>query len=239
MLEAILIHTVFNTIPFFDPVAMDNQMDNQQKKKTMNQRLVTKQVQNLELDVSPPKLQVKTTSFFDNMWCASYAKEQVSTEVIEVVFDSSCEQPSIIQRSFAWTEDIDDEGSSGEKEVEYCTSINHEEDFDTESLVSLNQYQAKDPSGSVSTATTVTMNTYNTIESWETLRTSPASASYDSAMDQETLPESNLPPPKTIRVLSSKPKQRKGAPKLLPNLSSKKSMRPMPMRALRVSNYAY
>jgi hypothetical protein len=234
MLEAILIHTVFNTIPFFDPVAMDHSTHQKHiQQKTMKNHRRMEQVEKLELDDAPQESQVKTTSFFDNMWCALYAKEQVSTEAIELVSDS-CEQPSIIQRSYAWTEDID-ESTADEEEVEYCTSDNQEEALETRSLNSF-QYQTKDPSGSVSTATTVTMNTYNTIESWETLRTHPASASYDSAMDQETVPEGNLPLPRIIKVVSVKPKQRKGALKL-PNLSSKRSVRPM--RPLSVANYAY
>jgi hypothetical protein len=139
----------------------------------------------------------KTASFFDIMCFASYAKEQVSTEAIKLVYDGG--QPSAIQRSFAWTEDIADE-STGE-EVEYCMSENREEIFETDSIASF-PYQAKSPSGTASTtATTVTMNTYNTMESWETLRTSPASASYDSAM----VPETNSPPLLTIAVLFFKP----------------------------------
>jgi hypothetical protein len=265
MLETILVTTVFNNIPFFDPIAIDidtapsRQKKNKQKK--MNHSRM-EQVNKLSLDDSPRRLHTKTTGLFDAMWCFSYAKEQVSSETIELAFDSS-EQPRTIQRAFAWTEDIDESTAelafdSGEQpsviqlacaidestadEVECCMSDDEEEAFETDSLVSY-QYQTKSVSGTVSTATTVTMNTFNTIESWETLNTNPTSVSDDPAMDEENSPppltiadEEKSPPPLTIAVLSFKPKQRKDAVKF-PSLPSKRSMRHM--HSLSVANYAY
>ena len=237
----------------------------------------TEQVQQLALEGSP---RVKTTGFFDSLRCFSYAKEKVSSEAIDIDLlpnDDKYEQPSIL-RAFAWTEDIDDSNDeldvtsnhqplviqqafawtdideSNDDEIECCRSK------DEVSLVSF-EHQAKTLSGSVSTATTVTMNTYNTIASWESLNTSPTSLSYDPAMDGEVAPGRDSPPPLTIAVLSFKPKkkQQKDSPKfpsllgvkssmrqirkqqkdtmLFPSLPSVKSMRQM--RTLSVANYAY
>lgn len=250
MLESILITTVFNNIPFFDPIAIDPASH---QKKRMN-TIHTERVKKLALDNSSKQIYIKTTGFFDGILCLSNAKEQVSSEAMKLTNDID-EQPSVIQRAFAWADDADESTNglafdSGEQpsviehafawtdidestpdEVECCMSD------DEVSLVSY-QNQGKNVSGSVSTATTVTMNTYNTIASWESLNTSPTGLSYDPAMDEEDAPERNSPPPLTIAVLSfkPKPKQRKNAMKF-PSLPSVKSMRQM--RTLSVANYAY
>jgi hypothetical protein len=260
MLEAILVQTIFNSIPIFDPFAIDyasHQKMNHQK--IVNHRPM-EHVKKLTLDDSPQKCHVKTTGFFDNMCCALYSKEHVSSDAIELVFDSG-EQPSVIQRAFAWTEDMDENDGDEVKYVEfveYCTSDDEvlsrnsaraDKAFETNSLVSF-KYHAKSPSGTASTATTVTMNTYNTIESWESLNTHPASASYEEEVpesnsppprtiavpcssNEKEVPESNSPPPLKIAVLCSKSNQRKQ----FPSLPSDSSMRRM--RFLSVANYAY
>jgi hypothetical protein len=255
MLESILITTVFNNIPFFDPIGIDPASHQKKKRqKTMN-NCHTEQVQKLALEGSPRD---KTTGFFDALQCFSYAKEQVSSEAmdIELTNDERGEQPSVIQRAFAWTEDIDESADevgfesndqpfviqpafawtdideSTTDEVEYSMSE------DEVSLVSF-EHQGKTLSGSVCTATTVTMNTYNTIESWESLNTSSTSVLRGPAMDEEVAPERNSPPPLTIAVLSFKPKQRKLREDTLefPSLPSVRSMRQM--RTLSVASYAY
>jgi hypothetical protein len=279
MLESILISTVFNNVPFFDPIGLDPASHQKKiQQKTMNQYR-TQQVQRLVLEGSP---RVKTTGFFDALPCFSYAKEKVSSEaMIDIANnDDRGEQPSIIERAFAWTEDADestdelgfdsnhqpsviqrafawtDIDESTADEVECCMSE------DGVSPVSF-EHQAKTLSGSVSTATTVTMNTYNTIESWESLNTSPTSVSYDPARNEEVAPQRNSPPPLTIAVLSFIPKQKertqqKDALKCaslpsvksmrqirkqqkdtmeLPSFPSVRSMRQM--RTLSVANYAY
>jgi hypothetical protein len=283
MLESILITTVFNNIPFFDPIGIDpasHQKKNRQK--TMN-NCHTEQVQKLALEGSP---RVKSTGFFEALQCFSYAKEQVSSEAmdIELTNDDCGEQPSVIQRAFAWTEDIDesaddlgfdstDQPSVIQPAFAWTEDIDESADdlgFDSTdqpsviqpafawtdidestadevecsmsedevSLVSF-EHQGKTLSGSVCTSTTVTMNTYNTIESWESLNTSSRSVSHGPAMDEEVAPERNSPPPLTIAVLSFKPKQRKLREDIpeFPSLPSVRSMRQM--RTLSVASYAY
>jgi hypothetical protein len=285
MLESILITTVFNNIPFFDPIGIDPAShQNKIQQKTMN-NCHTEQVQNLALEGSP---RVKTAGFFEGLRCSSYVKKQVSSEAIELVHaknDNRGEQPSVIQRAFAWTEDIDETADELDIDSNHqpfiiqpafaWTDLDEgagELDFDSyhqpsviqpafawtdidesnadevecsmsEDEVSVASFafeqQGKTLSGSVSTTTTVTMNTYNTIESWESLNASPTSLSYDPAMDEEVAPETNSPPPLTIAVLSFKPKQQKQQKNTLkfPSLPSVRSMKQM--RTLSVANYAY
>jgi hypothetical protein len=250
MLESILITTVFNNIPFFDPIGIDPSSHQKKLQQNTMNSCHTERVQNLALEGSP---RVKTAGFFDALPCYFLAKVQVSSEAIEILNEDRGEQPSVIQRAFAWTIDADDStdelavGSNDQPSViqqafaftdidesntDECESCMSDDEV---SLVSY-EHQAKTLSGSVSTATTVTMNTYNTIESWDSLNTSPTSLSYD-----PVAPESNSPPPLTIAVLSFKPKQkpRKQQKNALrfPSLPSVRSMRQM--RTLSVANYAY
>jgi hypothetical protein len=283
MLESILITTVFNNIPFFDPIGIDPASHQKKIQQNTMNNCHTEQVHNLALEGSP---RVKTTGFFEGLRCFSFVKEQVSSEAINIApakNDERGEQPSVIQRAFAWTEDIDEtadelgsdsnhqpsviqpafawtdlDEDAGELEFDSYhqpsviqpafawTDVDESNDNEFEcsmsedevSIVSF-EHQGKTLSGSVSTTTTVTMNTYNTIESWESLNASPTSLSYDPAMDEEVAPETNSPPPLTIAVLSFKPKQQKQRKDTLkfPSLPSVKSMKQM--RTLSVANYAY
>jgi hypothetical protein len=209
----------------------------------MNRRV--EQVKKLVLDDSTNNVFAKTTCFFNNMCCASYRKEQV-------VDDYGSGENSKIQMAFAWA-DIDEGGeeeykSDGDWSTfegdDFCEVISTSppekcKTLESNSLPS-SQYPTKSPSGSISTATTVTMTASN--PSWETLLTQRSSASNDPVMDDPEMDEvecveSKSSPPRTIAVLAFRSlNQRKGGMDF-PDLPSARSMRQM--HAVRLANYRY
>jgi hypothetical protein len=193
------------------------------------------QVKKAALDNAPTRLLAKTTGFFDNMCCAStYMREQVAGEAIELDFDG--DDNSIMQSAYLWM-DIDESGeeeykSEGEwsdDEAEDCMSDcevfsrspgrkNKTIESDR-TPVPPPYYLTKSPSRSHSTATTLSENSYNTSNSWETAVTprsisSPNPASGESVFSKsmsKSISISKSSTPWTISVPSFKLKKRKSS----------------------------
>lgn len=153
----------------------------------------------------------RATGFFENMCCASYLKEQVSGEaIIDLDYD---DENSIINQeidlAFAWVEESEKGGT------EECKSSNEwsSEDYEVNSECGVfsrsprrvrkatpvkeyefvvaeehEHYPVKSPSGSFSTATTMTVASFNTNETWETLLTSRSSRSQSQVVEASSPP---------------------------------------------------
>jgi hypothetical protein len=185
------------------------------------------QVKQAALDNAPALLLAKTTGFFDNMCCATYLREQVAAEPIELDFDG--DDNSIVEPAFMWM-DIDESGaeeckSEGEwtdEEVEDCGSdcevFSRSPDRKIKILESERTpapppyYLTKSPSRSHSTATTVTENSCITNHSWETQLSLSLP---DPASDESVVPKS-----KAIRLRKS------SAPRMISVPSFKLKKRP-------------
>jgi hypothetical protein len=223
----------------------------------MKRRMET--VKQMAFDNAPRQLLAKTTGFFDNMCCMSYMKEQVSAEAIELDYDG--DENAIIQHAFTWM-DIDEVGedeckSDGDwSTIEDCPSdfevfsrspARKYKTFENDSPSTPPSYPLKSPDGSLCTATTATMNTVNTNESWETI-SQQSSTSSNPAVGGEFFSNSESSPPRTIAVPSSKIpsfklKQRKGRMEYprgmdFPSLPSENSMREM-QRSESLGNITY
>jgi len=142
----------------------------------------------------PKVFAAKTSGFFDNICCSSYMKEQVSGEPMD--FDYEDGNSLLIAHAVAFMEDEEDEGG-GEEECKSSGDWSDVEDDissecgifsrsphalpkikSTEKAEPCPSYHfVKSPSGSFSTATTLSMNTYNTNASWETMLTQRSSRS--------------------------------------------------------------
>jgi hypothetical protein len=144
------------------------------------------QVKKAALDNAPTRLLAKTTGFFDNMCCASYMREQVAGEAIELDYEG--DDNSIMQPAFMWM-DIDEVGGEEEYKSKGEWSDDEDEDWQSDCEVfsrsparrskiiesnsspttPLTYYPDKIPHRSPSTATTEF--SYNTSDSWETAAT--------------------------------------------------------------------
>lgn len=192
------------------------------------------QVKKAALDNSPTRLLAQTTGFFNNMCCATYMREQVAGEAIELDYDG--DSNSIMLSEFMWM-DIDDssgveecksEGEWTDNEVEDCGSdceVFSRSPARENKIVESERtpppppyYLTKSPSRSHSTATTATENSYNTSlspsHSWETTVSfplpNPASdeISVCSKRRSKNINTGNSSTPRTISVPSLKLKKR-------------------------------
>jgi hypothetical protein len=185
------------------------------------------QVKKAALDNAPALLLAKTTGFFDNMCCATYLREQVAGEAIELEYDG--DDNSIMQPAFMWM-DIDESGaeeykSEGEwtdDEAEDCGSdcevfsrspAQKIKIFESDITAATPPYYlTRSSSRPHSTATTVTETSCITSHSWET----ELSLSLpDPASDERVFPKS-----KTISISKS------STPRMIPVPSFKLKKRP-------------
>jgi hypothetical protein len=189
------------------------------------------QVEKAALENAPVLLLAKTTGFFDNMCCATYLREQVAAEPIELDYEG--DDNSIMVPAFMWM-DIDESGaeeykSEGEwtdDEADNCGSdcevfsrspgrkIEIIESDRTPATPPPPYYLTKSPSRSHSTATTVTENSCITSHSWETECSLwlPDPASDEIAFPKiKSISISNSSAPRKISVPSFKLKKRQSS----------------------------
>jgi hypothetical protein len=184
------------------------------------------QVKQAALDNTPTRLLAKTTGFFDNMCGASYLREQVAGEPIELDFNG--DENSIMQPAFMWM-DIDGRGEEGIKSEGEWTDDEDEDCWSECEVFSRSparrnktiecdssrapppHYPTKSPSRSLSTATTVTENSYNTSHSWETAVTRHSISSPNPASGENIYSKSKSmsksSAPRTISIPSFKLKK--------------------------------
>ena len=188
------------------------------------------QIEKAALDNAPALLRAKTTGFFDNMCCATYLREQVAAEPIELDYEG--DDNSIMVPAFMWM-NIDESGAEEYKsEGEWtndkadgcgsdCEVFSRSPNRKIEIIESERTpapppyYVTKSPSRSLSTATTVTENSCITSNSWKT----ELSLSWpDPASDGSVFHESksigiskSSPAPRTILVPFFKLKKRQSS----------------------------
>lgn len=186
MLEALIIPTVFQSLPTIFPISIPEETATLKRQKRMKRRTTAERVKKLSLKTTTtalfPSFFAKTAGFVDNMCCCAYTSDQVRGEQADDDQVEYNEENSILLDCL-WEEGDDDSELNHKPRKPKATKATSQNSSPGATRTTKTSRNAPlSPSGSLSTATTATL---QTMDSWATGKTTVVTNRLSERLEEE------------------------------------------------------